>query len=456
MKSNRVLHEKLASAIGFIRNKQLGAAELALSSILKRWPTQGDALHFLGVLRHQQGDSKAAIALIQQAITVLPREAGALNNLGNVFVEIQQFDNAEKAYLDCLKLHPDRIDVLNNLSTIYHKRGLHEDAESLCRRAIAAKPDFAQAWYNLSLSLLAQKRIHEGLIANSHAVLLMPKHQQARNSVARALVTLGRLDEASQLYRQWLEDEPDNPMIQHHLAACSGHDMPQRASNAYVERTFDAFAATFDVNLIALGYRAPQLVADLVQEVLRAHNRVAEKLYAVADLGCGTGLCGPLLRPFSHHLSGCDLSAGMLEKANLRLVYDALHHLELVDFLRKNVQNYDIVVCADTFCYFGSLSEAVAACGQALQSSGLLVFTVEALTLDNSEPYRLQTSGRYAHQREYIDTILRQNGFTLYALRLETLRMEAGKSVQGWLVAATACSTSQNSKLSAVQTSDIH
>ena len=35
----------------------------------------------------------------------------------------------------------------------------------------------------------------------------------------------------------------------------------------------------------------------------------------VLDIGCGTGLCGPLLRPIAVSLCGVDLSAGMIEKA---------------------------------------------------------------------------------------------------------------------------------------------
>ena len=41
------------------------------------------------------------------------------------------------------------------------------------------------------------------------------------------------------------------------------------------------------------------------------------------DLGCGTGLMGPLLRPHvSSYLEGVDLSVGMVDKARERGCYD--------------------------------------------------------------------------------------------------------------------------------------
>ena len=444
--------KQLNHAVGLLKAKKLDAALQALQSILQRWPGQGDALHYLGVLRHMAGDSDAAIALIRQAIETMPSEAGPWNNLGNVLVEAQQFDAAEAAYKQCLELHPDFLDALSNLATIRSKRGEHTQAEALCRRAIAAKPDFGQAWYNLSVALLAQQRIDEGLAANSRAILLWPKHLQARDSVARALVYLGRLDEAAQLYRDWLKADPDNPVIEHHLAACTGQNTA-RASNAYVEKTFDAFAATFDANLSALGYRAPELVAELLSTLAPIDvDRNSQQAFNIADLGCGTGLCGPLVRTWAKHLVGCDLSNGMLEKARRRNVYDALHHAELVGFLQENHASFDVLLCADTFCYFGSLEGAMQAAAQALTPGGLLIFTVEALLNEDGSSHALQPHGRYAHQRSYVEQVLKQAGFALKAIRQEALRTEAGRPVQGWVVAAM-CNTSQHSPLSVVPTS---
>ena len=111
-------------------------------------------------------------------------------------------------------------------------------------------------------------------------------------------------------YRDWLAREPGNPYAQHHLAASLG-EPPERASDAYVEQVFDKFAANFDSHLATLQYRAPELVA----EALRASLPAPAAQYDIADLGCGTGLCGPLLRPWARSLVGCDLSAAMLERA---------------------------------------------------------------------------------------------------------------------------------------------
>ncbi|MBX3623027.1 MAG: tetratricopeptide repeat protein [Rhizobacter sp.] len=422
----------LQRAVDLLRDKMLDEAEPLLLSVLQRWPGQPDALQFLGVLEHTRGHSDAALALIRQAIAGLPGQPGPLNNLGNVLVETQRYDEAVQAYRDCLALKPDQVDALNNLATILRKRGEQAESEALCRRALKARPEFAQAWYNLSLTLLEQGRVDEGLKAHSQAIVLWPRHLQARNAVPKALVQLGRLDEAAQLYREWLATDPDNPVIKHHLAACSGGTVPERASDAYVEKTFDAFAATFDANLAALGYRAPQLVADLLRELLPAPARELD----IHDLGCGTGLCGPMVRDWARDLSGCDLSQGMLDKAARRHVYDSLHHAELVAHMRAHPQGYDALICADTLCYFGELGEALQAARAALRPGGVLVFTVEALAPGDERPYHLQPHGRYAHGHAFVESSLAAAGLAVLRLQGETLRMEAGQPVSGWLVAA--------------------
>lgn len=422
----------LLRAVELLRTKAIKPAEEMLDSILERWPDQPDALHFLGILKHQQGQSETAAALVRRAIQGMPTAPGPWNNLGNILVELQRFDEATDAYERCLALDPDFADALNNQASILRKQGLLEKSEALSRRVLTRQPNLAQAWYNLSLTLLEQGRIDEGLTAHSRAIVLWPRHLQARNAVPRALVHLGRLDEAAQLYRDWLAVDPDNPVIHHHLAACAGGTVPQRASDGYVQRTFDAFAATFDANLTALGYRAPQLVAQALRQLVTD----ASRSLIVADLGCGTGLCGPLVRDMAAQLHGCDLSAGMLERAARRHVYDVLHHGELVAYLQDNPAIFDALVCADTLCYFGELDRAFAAAASALREGGTFVFTVEALPDDTTDCYRLQPHGRYAHRGDYVTTALNTCGLKPRDVRQEVLRLEAGRPVNGWLVGA--------------------
>jgi len=429
------LQAALGAAVQLLRDEHLDQAEPALEAILTRWPEQADALHFLGVLRHVQGRTDEGIALIRRAIAAMPIEAGPWNNLGNVLVESQRLDDAIEAYRTSVTLSKGTLastDALNNIGTVHRKRSEWVLAEQAYREALALRPDFIEAWYNLSLVLMNQGRITEGLLANSKAITYSPRHLQARDQVIRALLLQGERAQAAELYREWLAEDPDNPVVQHQLAACLGEAAPERASDAYVEQVFDSFARSFDVKLEMLHYRAPELVTGALRAVAGEPQRTLD----ICDAGCGTGLCGPLLRPWAQHLAGCDLSVGMLKQARPRKVYDALHKAELVHYLDTQAGCFDVIVSADTLCYFGELAAVMGAAHKALRSGGWLIYTVEAVPAGHAEPHLLQTNGRYAHARDYLEQVARQAGLAWLGAEAVELRMEAGRPVKGWLVTA--------------------
>src|SRR6202011_5820865 len=137
---------------------------------------------------------------------------------------------------------------------------------------------------------------------------------------------------------------------------------------------FDDFAESFDRNLEELGYRAPQLLFDAVRQ-----SGALQRSLDVLDIGCGTGLCGPLLRPFARRLVGVDLSPNMLSKAAARAVYDQLNCAELTQWLAECGQQFGLVVAADVLCYFGDLSAAFANSRAVLAPGACFACSLEAL-----------------------------------------------------------------------------
>ena len=129
----------------------------------------------------------------------------------------------------------------------------------------------------------------------------MPNHPEARRQLGVAYSALGRKQEAAEVYRNWLLEEPDNAVAAHMLAACSGEGTPERASDRFVERVFDNFARSFDVKLAKLEYRAPELVRDALARVA-----APTKSLITLDAGCGTGLCGALIEEYVSELTGVD------------------------------------------------------------------------------------------------------------------------------------------------------
>jgi tetratricopeptide (TPR) repeat protein len=135
----------------------------------------------------------------------------------------QAFDIALKTYLAgklpeaeqiCLKLaaaDPGSAAVLNLLAVISMGLGRNETALANFDRAVAAQPDFMQAWSNRGSVLKAMRRHDEALESFDRALALQPQHVGVINNRAGVLQELGRHAEALAGYDRALALQPDYP-----------------------------------------------------------------------------------------------------------------------------------------------------------------------------------------------------------------------------------------------------
>ncbi|MES1166126.1 MAG: tetratricopeptide repeat protein [Verrucomicrobiota bacterium] len=426
------LPKAMELALGLQKGGLLDAAEEIYHRVLALVPEHVDALHYLGLSRHQRRDFEQALALVRKAVGLAPDHVDARNNLGNMLLERGELDEAEEMYRQVLAQRPDHAHSHSNVGTVLKRKGDLVAAEASFRHALALDPQQAEAYHNLGGLLRETDRSDEALTVFQRAMALKPYDANSYRNVGATLCAVGRIGEAKGVYQRWAELEPDNPIARHMVAACSDGEVPSRATDAFVEHTFDSFAASFDEVLARLNYQAPALCAQAVADVLGVPAAALD----VLDAGAGTGLCGPLLRPYARRLIGIDLSPGMLAEARKRQAYDALETAELTAFMAAHPGTFDLVVSADTLVYFGELAAALAAAGQALRGDGLLVFTVEHAVPEPPAGYRLNPHGRYSHGEAYLRGALAAAGLTPITLANAHLRTENRLPVDGLVVTA--------------------
>jgi predicted TPR repeat methyltransferase len=427
------LEEAVSIAIRLQQNDQWVSARDMYRRILEKEPDYPDALHYSGVLAHQEGRSDDAVALIQRSLELEPGRADWHSNLGIVLRDRLKLDEAIAACRRAIALDPNHANAHNNLGVLLRAQGHPDEAEEAYRAAIRVNPAHSDAYTNLGILLNGQKRTHEAVVCFCKVITFRPKHPEARRLLALAHCALGEVDVAVGIFEEWLKEEPDHPIARHMIAACSGRDVPPRASDGFIEQTFDSFAGSFDSKLAKLQYRAPALVSEMLADAVVEPSKNLD----VLDAGCGTGLCGPLVAPYARRLVGVDLSARMLAQAEARHVYDELYKFELTAYLRDNPGSFDVIVSADTLVYFGPLQDVVEASADALRPGGRLIFSVEAL-IDAApdEGYLISHHGRYCHTSQYLERVLADANLVPEIVPAE-LRLEAGDPVQGFVVRAT-------------------
>lgn len=315
------------------------------------------------------------------------------------------------------------------------------------RALVARSPHHVEALDLLGNRLIINGLTTEGAEYICRAYVLKPAESQPPRMRGIAFYILGRIDEAADVYKGWLAREPGNAMARHLYASCSGAETPSRASDGFIRSTFDDYAPIFDDRLRQLGYRVPEDMVQCVRDLA-----APAKQWDILDAGCGTGWLGPLIQPWAKTLTGVDISAGMLAQATQRACYDTLVESELCAFLAR--QNdpacevsqgvFDLIALADTLIYFGDLSRVIELAATCSKPRAHLLFNIE---LDSSKTrndkvdsggtgYTLVPSGRYQHQRKYIEACLADNAYGLVGFSEIDTRTELGTVIKGALVLA--------------------
>lgn len=428
------LSERLGQAIQSLRRGDREAAGRALDAILQDDPQNADALHFSGVLAYQCGDADKAVALIRQSLEINPAQASAYNNMGNILRGTDRNRDAIEAYFEALKVDPHHSDAWCNIGVLMRNIGQLDKALEALGNAVEHNPDHAESWHNMGICLATMGRVEEAAEALRRCGECAGDSKWYPPGMhAYILAALGQRQAAETILLRYLEKDPNHETARHMLTALRG-ERPAQAPESYVRAHFDHFADGFDAILKNLEYRAPHIVNAEVRRIAGVRERFAE----VLDLGCGTGLCGALIRPLCARLTGVDLSPGMLKRAAQRGVYDALSEAELTAYLNRQPEGgCDLAVCVDTLCYIGVLEPVFAGLRHALRKGGHFIATVEAHEGDEPD-YLLTISGRYSHAASYIRAAAAgAAGLTLTRIEPAVLRKEMGKPVNGLVFTLT-------------------
>lgn len=386
-----VLQAKYRQALACHGKGDLDSAEVLYRQILERMPKSFHALHMLGVLRGQRDDWAESERLIGQAVGIDPSVAAAHANHGNSLRLMGRGDEAMASYDRALRLQPDNTRALKGRGLILWKRQQREETLACYEHVLRLEPDCADAW------------IMKGA----------------------ALDALSRRDEAVASYRKALEfDDVTHPeKIRYVLASLGSEVVPDASPLQYVRDMFDRYARGFENHLVKqLNYRVPELLAAQLQPLLPAGP------VDVLDLGCGTGLCGVLLKPLARSLTGLDVSEKMLEEARSKEIYDTLVVGEIGAHLAPQSETFDVIVAADVFIYIGELSAIFRGAHRALRAGGLFAFSTEVSEhLDT----RLLGSLRYAHSAAYLQRLAAESGWQVESVTRPVLREEDMKGVAG-------------------------
>ncbi|MBI2770039.1 MAG: tetratricopeptide repeat protein [Burkholderiales bacterium] len=373
-----------------------------------------------------------ALESFQNALALQPRFPEALFNLGLGLQHADRLDEALAHYDAALELKPDYPEALMHRAFVLQRmRKLPQDCLASLDRALALRPGYFEA-LNGRANILAQlEQYAESLVNYDTALKMNPAFHEAHLNRGHALREMGRLEEAAEAYREAMRRGGDAQSGLFALAAMGQEAPPPIAPPDYIVSLFDGYADRFDDHLVnRLKYQAHERLCEALMDFKPPPQR------DIFDLGCGTGLCGPLLAPIAASMTGVDLSPKMLEAAGKRGMYTRLVKDDVTAFLEKEpAQSVDMVVSTDVFIYIGQLEGVFAGVRKCMRPGGLFGFSIEA---SEGQDFVLRPTRRYAQSPAYIERLAAAHGFEVLRMEPSVIRKEHGVDTAGYIAVLRA------------------
>lgn len=381
---------------------------------------------FTGIEHFEAGRLAEARAAFEASLALAPGRPSVLVNLGITLYRLGLWHEALAPLEQATAAEPSQADAWSFLGLAHQALGQWPQAAAALAHALKLQPDDARLWLGYGHCQLAQGSVEPALQAFERATAANPDLAEAWSERGSLLREVHRLDEAAQCFEKALALGADAELHGYYLASVRGAGAPPAPPRRYVEALFDQYAGDFQEHLVAkLRYQAHEtLVRPLVQS--------GRRFGTVLDLGCGSGLCGTLIKPVADAVDGVDVSRAMLDQARRLGVYRQLAHADLAAYLAEAAPGAELVLAADVFIYVGALAAVFGAVRRLLAPGGCFAFTVERAA--DGHDVQLLPNLRYAHAESYVRRLAQEHGFRVRDLFPAPLREEQARPVTGLYV----------------------
>jgi len=259
-----------------------------LDRLASQLPEQAIVLYHLAQAHEAVGDRPAAIAALHQAVDCQPTVANWLGTLSAWLRGHGQPSIALGYAESAAELEPGAA-AKAELAQVMADLGRIKDAIHHWQAAVQLETDVADWWQTLGDLLLEDGQPGPAAECFAQAVQLQPKEAGPYQGGAKAMLSLGQLDEAGQLARKALELAPDLPAAH----ACLGE---WQAANGEWHHALASFQkAIFQASQNGVNALPAERAVYLLQ-IARAYRALGSHEQALQELERAVGLA-PSLGP---------------------------------------------------------------------------------------------------------------------------------------------------------------
>ena len=172
--------------------------------------TLPNAWNNLGLLATREGRTAEAIPYFQKALKLSPDHLVALENLGNAYRQLRQWDDARRTLERAVAVGPQDPEANYSLGMVYAQLNDTDRAYDYLQRALKLRPVYPEALNNLGVLYLRTQRRDEAVARFEECIRVAPAFDQSYLNLARVYIVEGSTDKARAVLLDLLKQHPDH------------------------------------------------------------------------------------------------------------------------------------------------------------------------------------------------------------------------------------------------------
>jgi tetratricopeptide (TPR) repeat protein len=164
----------IQKAVKYIEEGLFNEAIEELRTFLEKNPESIEGWYNLGYALSEIDENEDAVKAYDEALAIDNNIFEIWFNKGSVLYEERDFEKAKECYEKALELNPDDPEAWNNLGNCYSRLAEGKKAIEAYTRAVALKPDYAEAFYNKANAHFIEEEDERAIAYAELAVQLNP------------------------------------------------------------------------------------------------------------------------------------------------------------------------------------------------------------------------------------------------------------------------------------------
>ena len=203
------LNKLLIDAHNLINSGKGSEAEIILKKIIKKDSSNIFALNNLGNLSLIKNNYEESLEYFNQSLHLKPDFCEALINKASCLQKLKRNFEALDCYKEAIKIKPNLVDIFYNQGNCLIKLKRFEEAIKSYNELLKSKPNYYKAIFNKAFCLEQLDKYQEALKNYNIAIEIYPDFYQAITQKGNCLQKLNKHHEALDCYKKAIEINPD-------------------------------------------------------------------------------------------------------------------------------------------------------------------------------------------------------------------------------------------------------